>query len=94
MATAKPWGHMVIFGFTILVVLYVLVLGVENILRFNQYKREHAQVYQSYVTAVDLNRDYNEQLRGMRKPGYWEELIATRLGYVRQGEDVYWIVGP
>ena len=94
MATAKPWGHMVMFGFTILAIVYVLVLCVKNMLRYNQYKNEHAQIYRTYTTAVALNRDYNEQLRGMQKPGYWEDLIATRLGYVRQGEDVYWVLEP
>jgi cell division protein FtsB len=85
-------GYLFLFGFSAILLLYMCGILIENIVRYNRFKREYDKVALDFQQTVELNMQYRHQLQAMSKPDYWETSARLRLGLVFPDEVIYRVV--
>jgi len=75
--------------FTAIAFVYVCVIGIENIFRYNDFKTRLAIATTSLEKEKLKAKTLNETTVESRSPLFWEELARTQLGFTKPDEVVY-----
>ena len=86
--------HPVSSFITFCLFVYVCSLGIKNIIRYNGFKLQYADLVSELKKETRLNRTYKNQLLDMKTKTYWETKAREKLGYVKPGETVYKLISP
>jgi cell division protein FtsB len=85
----KAVGHILLLGFTLILMGYVCYIGLKNIFRYNAFMLEYKNVTAQVEEEARRNLIIKRQLLKMRDADYWEVQAKQQLGYINEGETVY-----
>ncbi len=87
-----PLVHAAIFSVSILILIYMCAIGINNIFRYNAFYSEYDALNRTLLTETRINQSYKRQLSQLDNPELWEFQAKLRLGYVKDGEVVYKLI--
>ena len=69
---------------------YVCSIGIKNIYRYNVFLNEYKTLQKDYHLVQKRNQLLKQQLVQIEDMDYLEEEIKKKLGYIHEGEVVYY----
>jgi cell division protein FtsB len=88
----QKWTHSFFFGASILLLVYICAIGINNIFRYNAFYSEYDALKLTLLTETRVNETYKRQLSQLDNAALWELEAKTKLGYVKEGEVIYKII--
>jgi cell division protein FtsB len=89
---SKFFFHVFLFGFTFSTFIYISYIGIKNVFRYNAFKRDYEQVVDKLGLLAQKNTQYKQKLLSMGQNKFWEKEAKLKLGFVKQGEEIYRLV--
>ncbi len=84
-----PIKLVIIWGFTGVLFLYFLGIGIGNIIRYNSFKLQLEKKHTQLLSELHLHQSLLQQEQRLNLKLFWEENARERLGMIRNGENVY-----
>ncbi|RAP32946.1 hypothetical protein DID77_03820 [Candidatus Marinamargulisbacteria bacterium SCGC AG-439-L15] len=69
--------------------VYIFVVGIKNIFRYNGFKQELNKLTMQVDNAKIEHQQLQIQIKDMKDPLYWDLLARKQLNYKRNDETVY-----
>ncbi|NDC82074.1 septum formation initiator family protein [bacterium] len=88
----RRWVNQIFFTVTACLFFYICGIGINNIFRYNAFRRELDEQERILLLENHANQLYKRQLSQLDTPGFWELQAKNRLGYVNPGEVVYKVI--
>ena len=80
--------------FTGLVFIYVVSIGIKNLIRYNAFKFEQKGLIKSLEKEQKIHQDWTDRFDKTHSDEFWELEAKRRLGFTKQGEVVYKLINP